>query len=439
MIYNLYTIMELLSLFIIIRGSVLVKNRGMKQAFFTAFFFFFSLGLMYLVHYRILPDTVMVFVYLGILIYVKKTQNAGWKSAVVNYILSVITLAIIEFFVTSIVFFVNDSEKYMEYNFLIICLIDLILAGILAKTILSKFFVEVKDFYINHKKVCAILLLLIAAEIIIFKFYGKLPAIQIFLISVFAIVLAIVVLIWQWDKKVMQTKIEQMKIESVYNDAFQSMIKEIRRKQHDFYNHINTICSLHATTKSYEELVERIESYGTKINDDKIDIIFDENSSPAIIGFLYTKLFEAKEKGIDVDTKISVRHAECNISEYKIIEILGILIDNAIEALENYDFDVPSIKIILVETNEGVVIQVDNKSPYIENRKIQNFFVQGFSTKGENRGLGLYNVKELVRKSGSMLIVENIDDGQDNWFSIKIQIGKENNATRIISKISAHY
>lgn len=424
MIYNIYTFIELLSLFVMIRGSILIKNRGIKDRIIAAFCFVLSLGLMYMSYYNILPSTVEILSYLVIIAYIKKMQNKGWLKAILAYIFSVITIAVIEFFISSIVFFINENEKYKEYNILVTCFLVFIIILILSKKVLSKLFIEIKNLYINHKKICTVALFLIIAELIILKIYSKLPAIQVFLIAGFAIAVAIILFIWQWDKKAMRAKMEQMKIESIYNDAFKSVIKDIRRKQHDFYNHINAICSLYITTNSYDELVERLESYGRQITDDKIDIIFDENSSPVIIGFLYTKLSEAKEKGIDVDTKIAVGHAECKIPEYKIIEMLGILIDNAIEALEEYCYDVPVIKLTLIENVKNVIVQVDNKSPYIENSKIQQFFEQGFSTKNKGRGLGLYNIKEMVKKSGSELIVQNIEEGQDKWFSIRIEIEK---------------
>ena len=72
-----------------------------------------------------------------------------------------------------------------------------------------------------------------------------------------------------------------------------------------------------------------------------------------------------------------------------------------------------------VESDE-FYIEVRNESQYIEYDVLEKFFDVGYSKKGENRGLGLYNVKQICEEFKLDIMLQNIEIEGVNWLSFKI-------------------
>ena len=88
--------------------------------------------------------------------------------------------------------------------------------------------------------------------------------------------------------------------------------------------------------------------------------------------------------------------------------IIGIIVDNAIEASEN--LEEPLINIAFIDNEEAVTFIVMNKCSD-DIPKIHELFEQGFSTKGDNRGLGLSTLKELTDSNENVLLDTVIENG----------------------------
>lgn len=78
------------------------------------------------------------------------------------------------------------------------------------------------------------------------------------------------------------------------------------------------------------------------------------------------------------------------------IEMLGILLDNAIESTAPNQ----QIEIVIDKNNVENIIIVKNTHSYIEKSDIENYFKVGNSSKGNNRGFGLPQLMCLVKECG---------------------------------------
>ena len=65
----------------------------------------------------------------------------------------------------------------------------------------------------------------------------------------------------------------------------------------------------------------------------------------------------------------------------------------------------------------AVLITVDDTGSGISNDNIENIFKNGFSTKGDGRGTGLYQVKTMVENFGGKITVES-QEGVGSSFSV---------------------
>ena len=78
-----------------------------------------------------------------------------------------------------------------------------------------------------------------------------------------------------------------------------------------------------------------------------------------------------------------------------------------------------------IKEEEKIVIRVANPHVYMKNDEIQRMFEKGYSTKeGENRGIGLYNVKKLIQKYKMDLLVENSPIYEENYISFSVMMEK---------------
>lgn len=210
----------------------------------------------------------------------------------------------------------------------------------------------------------------------------------------------------------------ELKMHMLYADSFQGLIENIRLRQHEFDNHINTIYSQHYIYETYDELVNAQNAYCKIISKENRFNKLLKSDNPIITGFLYGKFIEIEKLGIDVNYYVKINELNTIIPVYKIVEILGDLINNATEAIEKME-GVNKLYVSLIE-DKKFEIEVRNESPIIDLNEIDKFFVKGFSSKGRNRGLGLYNVKNICKEYGFEIYCENVEINKANWVSFKV-------------------
>lgn len=139
-------------------------------------------------------------------------------------------------------------------------------------------------------------------------------------------------------------------------------------------------------------------------------------------GFLYQKFEEAINININIDYKADTLIESLDVQIYYVIEMLGILIDNAIEAvIINND------KVILFEIhkiNNAYEFVIRNPNTYVDNEAILSWFDCGYSNKGKGRGFGLFRIKELCEKLGCCICCNNCTIGDKNWIEFILIIKK---------------
>ena len=103
---------------------------------------------------------------------------------------------------------------------------------------------------------------------------------------------------YMWQKNQYKVREQKMilRMHQLYGEGYQNLITEVRRKQHDFQNHLNTIYSLHYTCNTYEELVKQQEMYMDAIQEENKYSKLLKIGNPIIIGFLYGKFLQAEEQ-----------------------------------------------------------------------------------------------------------------------------------------------
>ena len=346
----------------------------------------------------------------------------GFKlgEVIINVILCVIIVGVTQMIVALPSHFVFRVQLFSEYKLLFInCVAFVIILCLMPRLRINKAVAYLKK---REKALIisiTICLLIAAFCIIAYKQFIQVELSQtilLFACVVFILGLTSQLNLYKDKSKEIET---ELRVHKLYSDSFQSLIDTIRLKQHEFDNHISTIYSQHYMYDTYEDLVNEQKNYCEQIRKENRFNKLLTKGNPIIISFLYGKLIEIDKKGINVTYQVSINNLEIGVPIHKIVEILGNLIKNAVEAIEKTD-NANEIFILMVETEDIFEIEVRNESLYIDPNKISTFFTKGYSEKGEGRGMGLHNVQAICGEYMLQIYPENKDINGKNWLSFKI-------------------
>ncbi len=226
---------------------------------------------------------------------------------------------------------------------------------------------------------------------------------------------------YMWQKNQYKVKEQQIELQMhhMYEESFENLISDIRSRQHDFENHINAVYCQHYTSTTLEELVDKQRKYCEVLREDnKYNKLLSAGNS-IITGFLYGKFLQAEGKGIIVKYKVKLGELESPFPTYKLVEIIGNFFDNAMEALEQNGCE-KVIFLDLLETPEELDFTIRNENPYISQENLLKLFERGKSSKGEQRGIGLSNVKKICEEYKCELLAANKKDAGKTYIEFGI-------------------
>ena len=226
--------------------------------------------------------------------------------------------------------------------------------------------------------------------------------------------------------KVKSKEIEaELKTHQLYEESFHNLIDDIRLRQHEFDNHINTINNLHYMCNTYEELVSKQGEYCEDVIKENYFNKLLKAGNPLMIGFLYGKFMEAYKLGIEVVYAINIENLDVGVPTYKLVEVFGNLIKNAMEAIKDSNQS-KILYVEMIESNGEFKIEVRNKSIFVPQDKMEMFFKKDYSQNGKGRGIGLYNVKTICKDYSLNILCQNKNIDGENWLSFTVDNKKRN-------------
>ena len=209
------------------------------------------------------------------------------------------------------------------------------------------------------------------------------------------------------NNKIESAKLEQQK---KYILALEKNNNEIRKFKHDFNN---IILGLDGYINNDDFNKEKLKKYFNSTimnfnnNIELNDIVIAKLNSikvSSLKSLITNKVLMAQNNNIDVDINIQGEIHDFYTDEMQLSRILGILLDNAIEASLELTDD-KKIEMNIIQIDKTTDIQISNT---FNNTgiPITDFNKEGFSTKGTNRGLGLSSAHEIANKLNMLLNTE---------------------------------
>lgn len=187
------------------------------------------------------------------------------------------------------------------------------------------------------------------------------------------------------------------------------LVDSMRANNHDFTNKLHVILGL-IQMKMYEEAVSYIENI-TIVQRETISKIMNAVNEPSVAALLIGKVARASELNVKFVFREGCYYsnADMPLPAELLVTIIGNLIENAFEAMnESQDYEAHKELIFGIYSRPGaVLITTDDTGAGIEEENMEHIFENGYSTKGEARGTGLYQVKEMVERFGGIITVES--------------------------------
>lgn len=354
-----------------------------------------------------------VLIYVIYFIYCKVEFEEQFIKAGLHVLLLSVIITSLQFiciFCTSII--ITDNERIV----MILCDIEVLLFCIF---ILPKFQMDIVRKKIFLRKKYLISVLGFSGIVISFLLLqGKLFRevwIEFFVFSIPA-VLMLIVIISEWNSS--QGKLEQVERELDNNirlqEKYGELLKKVRLRQHEFKNHLMAILLTHYTYKTYEKLIKAQREYlGMLALENKYNGLLTIGNE-TLAGYLYGKFQELEESGAHVEYHIRTKLGGMKTPNFYLIEILGVLLDNAAEAYEDSALE-KTIIFSITETEGRYFFRIQNRHDYVPYSEVERWFRMGVSTKGAERGLGLYHVRQLCEEWKMEIRCENIEDEKENW------------------------
>ena len=348
-----------------------------------------------------LNSKLSLLIYPIIIVYCGMEFGFNVKAIFVNNILYMAILSSIQATIIIIFTILFKNETMQTKENLIINLITLFVVLVFLKRLKLK---KVSDILQGNEIIIKISLMIFVASIILFIIdYKQKSGFEMlyYIMLGMSLILIIIATIDIGKHKIKAKEAEaELRLHKLYESSFRDLIDEICARQHEFDNHINVIYSQHRLYKTYDELVEAQKKYcGEIVAENHYNKILSKGN-PVILGFLYSKLSEMEKKGIMVNYQISISDLKCGMPVYKMVELIGNLINNAIEAVQGKK---GKIYVSLVEECDKIQMEISNESEIIDEKRIKDFAKKGYSEKGKGRGYGLYNFGKICEEYGALI------------------------------------
>jgi CitB family two-component system sensor histidine kinase MalK len=193
--------------------------------------------------------------------------------------------------------------------------------------------------------------------------------------------------------------------------------ESLRAQSHEFMNKLHVILGM-VHMHYYDQLAAYISDL-VDHRENEIGFITKTVKDPVLAGFLIGKLSYAREAGakLALSSDFQLPEPENAAITHELITIIGNLIDNAIEAVEKRS--VKRIELKFDYADDILTIEVHDTGQGISDANLNHILLKGYTTKGEDRGIGLYLVKASLDKLGGDLNISS-KEGQETTFVVYI-------------------
>lgn len=410
-------ILQILSCLVLVLVEIYIWCRLLKRKidwksyriYITILISVCSTFLNYTYNSQFLRVLVIILIYVAIVGF--QFQGEKINKILITPIMTEFILIISEFILTIILLFVFDSDKLFDMlNSAIIP--NFIVAGLSFIVVQFSFIYKIQGYLVRKtenlgKKILILFsfIVVITINVMLSTAYFSIPKENMVIINTLIMIVYAVIVV-----KIIDTKDQYIDINNKYNATttslmeYENILDKYRILNHENKNTLLTIRSM--IVKKEKNIPEYIDAIiDSKIQDNE-KLMFETNIIPAggLRAIIYAKMSTMQEKNIDVKLKVDRKVRTVDLIELgernvlDICKIVGVFLDNAIEAVENIENNHVSIELYAVDN----ILYIDVGNTYQGILEIEKFASVGYTTKENGHGYGLSLVKEIVSNNSKL-------------------------------------
>ena len=210
-------------------------------------------------------------------------------------------------------------------------------------------------------------------------------------------------------KEIQQKKKEQRQLQ-LYTDEIVGLYNEIRGFRHDYAGMLTSLQTgiNSGDMKEVERIFHNVLSQAniSLRSDDYTFFELNNVQDTALRSVLIQTIFKARECGVEIVFEMKDVIETLPMKLLDLVRVASVLLNNAVEGAAESPSKTMNVSLVKLDKEIVFVIQNSRQSRYIN---LEEIYEVGFSTKGENRGLGLNNVKEIIDKYDEVILETDIE------------------------------
>ena len=245
--------------------------------------------------------------------------------------------------------------------------------------------------------------------------------VMLFLVVTFAAILIELAISVTFSKKIKHQFLEFA--EDLEGTKF--LVDSMRANNHDFTNKLHVILGL-IQIGEYEKAQSYIENISI-IQRETISRVMNSIDNASFAALLIGKIARASECNVKfiLDSNLHFCSQDIDIPSEALVTITGNLIDNALDSMNamqhsrNIDNKQNELHFGVMTKPGFLLMTVKDSGAGIPDEIKERVFENGFSTKGDGRGVGLYHTKLLIEHLGGEISFES-QKGNGTCFMVRI-------------------
>ena len=276
--------------------------------------------------------------------------------------------------------------------------------------LIKKFRISFSKIEITNKKARRLLTLtsilaiaLIASQLYIVVFYSSNMPFFINLLNIIGLIVYFSINLYSMlTVSKLETTSINLEEAQLYNKTLEILHDDTRAFRHDRANLLQGMVGfidnndMEGLKKYYYEMVEDIQHFNN-LSTLSPKVV----NNPAIYNILASKYHKADELGIKINLEVFLDMNDLHMKIYEFTRVLGILMDNAIEAASECEEKIINVTFRKDSRRHMQLLIIENT---YNNKEINTdkIFEKGFSTKEGNTGLGLLEIRQILKKNNNL-------------------------------------
>ena len=257
-------------------------------------------------------------------------------------------------------------------------------------------------------------------QVILTYYYINIVPIFITIINLILLIAYFILSFYSLNKatKLHETTRELETAES-YNKSLTVLYDNVKGFKHDFDNMVNTIGGFIEVDD-----IDGLKKYYSNMKKDTVRVknvgLLNPNiiNNPGIYNLIVSKYQKATENDVKINFEFFFDFNNLKMPIYEFSRILGILLDNAIEAAK--ECEEKEINLMFRESTKNNVQIITIENTYLNKEiDIAKIFDKGVSGKENHSGIGLWEVKQIEKKYNNIVLHTSKDE---KYFKQQLEI-----------------